>query len=145
MLLFVSVLLFATESAPTQDMLSLRKQAEEVVKASNPTWTLIRKEERDKEVICLWGPEKADVTLTIFYGSSEQEAINRMNFTLKFLSQGPGKKLTSLGDEAYMWDDRSGFAGIRFRKANVYVDLVAPSLAMAQEFARKLADSVSKK
>lgn len=42
----------------------------------------------------------------------------------KFLSVGPGKQRSDIGDEAYFWQaERTGFAGIRFRKANVYIDV----------------------
>jgi hypothetical protein len=98
--LFLLVSLFVSTVVLAQDMPSLRKQAEETVKAKDPAWKLIRKEEKNKEVTYLWGSEKTDVRITIFYGDSEQEAVNRMSTALKFLSVGPGKKLTSLGDEA---------------------------------------------
>lgn len=129
-----------------QDFRSLREKAEKIVRTTSPNGKLVGKEEGDKQVSYLWGPKKADVVLTIFYGASEEEAVERMNAMFKFLSVGPGKKRTGIGDEAYSWnDERTGFAGIRFRKANVYVDLSAPSAAMAEDLARELLRAIKKK
>ncbi len=144
--LFLSFSLCASMVVMAQDFPSFREKAEKIVKTKNPNWKLVRKEERHKQVSYLWGPEKADVVLTIFYGASEQEAADKMKAGLKFLSVGPGKKRTDIGDEAYFWkDERTGFAGIRFRKANVYIDLSAPSLAMAENLAKSLAKQIAKK
>ena len=93
-----------------------------------------------------WGSKNDGVMLLIFYGASKTEAAQRMNEALKILSVGPGKKLKDLGDEAYISEgSRSGFAVIRFRKSNVYVDLVAPSAAMAKSLAKSLADEIQTK
>lgn len=93
----------------------------------------------------LVGPDKADVVLTVFTGATEQEAADRMKAVFKFLSVGPGKKRSDIGDEAYFWkDETSSFAGIRFRKANVYIDVSAPSLAIAEDLARSLAREIPK-
>jgi hypothetical protein len=131
--------------AMAQDFPSLRKKAEEIVKAKKPTWKLIIKQERDKEVSYMWGPEKADVRLTIFYGASKEEAAEKMNYSISHISVGPDKKLTNIGDEACLWTIPSGrFAAIRFRKANVYIDLSAPSLAMAEDLAISLAKLIQR-
>jgi hypothetical protein len=146
LLVFFSLLLCASMVVMAQDFSSLREKAEKIVKSKNPHWKLVRKEERGKQVNYLFGPEKADVVLTVFYGASEQEAADQMIAAFKFLSVGPGKKRSDIGDEAYFWKDEiNGFAGIRFRKANVYIDLSAPSLAMAEDLARSLAQEIPKK
>ena len=145
MLLLIFVLLFVVGGVSAQDMASLRQEAEETVKTKNPHWKLIRKYERDKRVTYLWGPEKADLMLTIFYGNSEQEATDEMRALIKRLPVGPGEKITGYGDEAYMWKSLTrSFAGIRFRKANVFVDLSGPSVAFVEDLAKKLADHVKK-
>ena len=127
-----------------QDFPSFREKAENVVKAKRPGLNLIRKEERDKEVVYLWGPTKADIVLGLFYGTSEQEATEKMKISISHISVGPDKTLRGLGDEAYLWSGK-GFGIIRFRKSNVYIDLSAPSVAMAEDLARGLADLISSK
>ena len=53
---------------------------------------------------------------------------------------------TDIGDEAYLWKtEGNGFAGIRFRKANVYIDLSGSSVALVEDLARKLANHVQTK
>lgn len=127
-----------------QDFQSLREGAENVIKARNPSWKLVRKEEMDKEVVYLWGPAKADIILSIFYGTSEQEAAEKMQISISHISVGPNKKLTGLGDEAYLWSGK-GIGIIRFRKSNVYIDLATPSVAMAEDLASKLAALIAGK
>jgi hypothetical protein len=144
-LVFLSFSLCASMVVMAQNVPSLPEKAESIVKSKNPHWKLVRKEERGKQVNLLFGPDKADVVLTVFTGATAQEAADRMNAAFKMLSVGPGKKRSDIGDEAYFWKDEStGFAGIRFRKANVYVDVSAPSLAIAEELAKSLAQEIPK-
>ncbi|HEY5884953.1 MAG TPA: hypothetical protein VIT88_09725 [Pyrinomonadaceae bacterium] len=146
LLVFLSFSLWASVVVMAQDNSSLREKAEKIVKSKNRHWKLVRKEERGKQINYLFGPEKADVVLAVFYGASEQEAISEMKAAFKILSVGPGKKRSEIGDEAYFWQsENSGFAGIRFRKANVYVDVSAPSLAMAEDIAKSLAQEIPNK
>ncbi len=129
-----------------QDMRSLRRRSEEIVKAKNPAWKLIRKQEREKEITYLWGPEKADVILTVFYGASKQEAADRMRATLDSLSVGPGKEVAGIGDEAYFSrNEVYGSGVVRFRKANVYIEVIASSAKVAEDLANKLAREIQKK
>ena len=144
--LFISTLLCVAMIAMGQDFPTLQVRAETAVKSKRPDIKLFRKEEKDKEVVYQWGPKDDGVGLLIFYGASHEEAAERMKATLKILSAGPGRKLTDLGDEAYFWKSgRGGFAGVRFRKSNVYIDLVAPSAAMAKDLAKSLAQEIQKK
>lgn len=144
LLLWVSSYGLATVGA--QDLPSFRKKAEDVIKAKNPVWKLIRKQERQKEITTLWGrDDKADVVITIFYGASEQEASNRMQATMNRLSGDPGRKRTGLGDEAYSSKTEPRGSGVvRFRKANVYVSISASSFADAEDLAKKLAALIKK-
>lgn len=145
-LVFLSFSLCASMVVMAQHVPSLPEKAENIVRAKNPHWKLVRKEERGKQVNLLFGPEKADIVLTIFHGATEQEAVNRMKDAFKLLSVGPGKQRPDIGDEAYFWtSENSSFAGIRFRKANFYIDVSAPSLAMAEDLAKSLAQEIPKK
>ncbi len=142
----VVFLMFVVSAVMAQDMDSLRQTAEETVKTKSPQWKLISKDDRGKQIIYRWGKEKSDVILTMFYGDSEQEAAEEMKALINRLSVGPGEKITGYGDEAYMWEVKGyGYAGIRFRKANVFVDLAGPSRAYVEDLAKKLADHVKKK
>jgi len=139
----VIMLLFVASVVVGQDMASLRRKSEETVKAKNPQWKLITKQERGNQITYQWGTEKAEVTLTIFYGASTQEASEKMTKAIDYLSVGPGDKVRGFGDEAYLWKTPSnGYAGIRFRKANVYFDLSASSITLVEDLARKLAKHV---
>ena len=144
----VVFLMFVVSAVRAQDLDSLRQTAEELVKTENPHRTLIRKYEQDKRVTYLWGikgNEKSDLRLTIFYGESEQEAAEEMRALINRLSVGPGEKITGYGEQAYMWKSPSGgFVVIRFREANVFVDLSGPSVAFVEDLAKKLADHVKK-
>jgi len=145
LVVFLSFSLCASMVVMAQNVPSLPEKAESIVKSKNPRWKLVRKEERGKQVNLLFGPSKADVVLTVFNGATPQEAADRMKAALKILSVGPGKQRSDIGDEAYFWKDEStGFAGIRFRKANVYIDVSAPSLAMAEDLAKSLAQGIPK-
>jgi hypothetical protein len=145
-LLFISIMLCVSMVAMAQDFPSLREKAENVVKSRRPEWKLVRKEEKEKQVSYQYGTVDDGVNLRIFYGTSQEEAAEKMKASLKFLSVGPGKKRNDIGDEAYSWkSEGNGSAGIRFRKANVYIELAATSVAIVEDLARKLAELVPKK
>lgn len=145
----LSALLFAATSACVlilamgQDVKSLKDKAENAVKSRRPDWTITRKDEKDKQVVYNWNTRQDGLRLLIFQGDSEQEAAERMQRTIKFLSVGPGRKRSDLGDEAYSWKN-DHFAGVRFRKGNVYVDLVASSEEMAEGLAKDLEKFIKK-
>lgn len=129
-----------------QDFRSLKDKAENAVKSRRPGWKIISKDEKDKEVVYNWNSTEEGVRLLIFEGASEQEAAQRMQFTIKMLPGGPGKKRSDLGDEAYSWTDaRKKFSGVRFRKGNVYIDLVGSSEEIAEELAKDLSQFIKKK
>ena len=147
----LSLLLFAATSlcvlilAMGQDFTSLKDKAENAVKSRRPDWTIKSKHEKDKEVFYNWNSRQDGATLLIFQRDSKQEAVERMQLTIKFLSVGPGRKRSDLGEEAYSWkNERSGFAGVRFRKGNVYVDLAASSEEMAEDLAKDLSTFIKK-
>lgn len=145
LVVFLSFSLCASMVVMAQNVPSLPEKAENIVKSKNPHWKIVRKEERGKQVNLLIGPDKADVLLMIFNGASEQEAVDRMKAAFKILSVGPGTQRSDIGDEAYFWkDERTGVAGIRFRKANVYIDVSASSLALAEDLAKGLAQEIPK-
>ncbi len=145
-ILFVSMVFGFSIVVMAQDFPALRNRAEDVIKSRRPDWKLVGKEEKTKQVIYQYGTIDDGVNISIFYGSSQEEAAEKMKATLKFLSVGPGKKIATLGDEAHLWQSaRDGFAGIRFRKSNVYIDLVAPSVDLAEDLARSLVQFIQKK
>ena len=128
-----------------QDFVSLKDKAENAVKSRRPDWKIISKDEKDKEVVYNWNSTEEGVRLLIFEGASEQEAAQRMQATIRRLPGGPGKKRADIGDEAYSWtDEPKKFAGIRFRKGNVYVDLVATSEELAEDLAKEISQFIKK-
>ena len=69
-----------------------------------------------------------------------------MRTALKFLSVGPGENIHTFGDEAYLAvSGLGGITVIRFRKKNIYVELVAPSKELAMDLAETLADFITEK
>lgn len=148
LVLLIWILYCVPMTVIAQDMPSLRKRSEEIVKAMNPAWKVIRKQEREKEITYLWGrsDEKADVIVTVFYGASRQEAADRMKATLERLSVGPGKERTDIGDEAYFSRTEANDSGVlRFRKANIYVEVIASSAKVAEDLAYSIAREIKKK
>ena len=136
---FAAISLGVLILAMGQDFRFLKDKAEEAVKSRRPDWKIKSKHEKEKEVYYNWNNRQDGGSLIIFQGDSEQEAAERMQLTFKFLAVGPGKKRSDLGDEAYSWkDERSGFAYVRFRKGNVYIDLAATSEEMAEDLAKDL-------
>lgn len=144
-LLFVTTSVCALIFAMGQDFTSLKDKAEDAVKSRRPDWKIKSKHEKEKEVYYNWNSRQDGGKLIIFQGDSEQEAVERMRLTLKFLAVGPGKKRSDLGDEAYSWkDERSGFTYVRFRKGNVFIDLAATSEEMAEDLAKDLSKFIKK-
>jgi hypothetical protein len=144
--LFILISFCISIATMGQDFRSIREKAENTVKAKHPAWKLFHKNEYKKQVVYSWGSVRRGIGISIFYGDSEREAAEVMDFENQIISVGPGKKRTEFGDEAYSSTSHRGdFAQIRFRKANVYVKVTAPKMAMAEELARELAQSVGKK
>lgn len=84
--------------------------------------------------------------LLVFFGRSEQEATEKMRFSLKILSVGAGERVSNIGDEAYLAkNDATGRGIIRFRKSNVYIDLATPSVSLAKDIAKNLANLIEGK
>ena len=54
----VIMLLFVASVVVGQDMASLRRKSEETLKAKNPQWKLITKQERGNQITYQWGPKK---------------------------------------------------------------------------------------
>lgn len=144
--LFIAISFCVSMEAMGQDFQSLREKVENSVKTKRPDWKLVHKGEEDKQAVYNWGSVREGIGITIFYGDSKQEAIQRMEFKNKIISVGPGKKRKGFGDEAYSWESSKGnFAGIRFRKANVYIEVTAPSLELAEELAKDISQKILKK
>ena len=135
----------ALMSAAAKDFPSLLGKIESSVRKKQPDWKLIRKDLKENEAIYQWESEskKHRVRLFIFYATSEKEAAEEMRRSIFRISVGPDAKLKELGDEAYIWKDPNrGYGIIRFRKSNVYVDVGASSVTIAEMLAKLIADLV---
>ena len=146
------LLVSSSVTAIPQDGNSLRQQIQEIVKGKRPGAKLLRKHEKNpKEVTFVWGADETpnisnaadNVVATVFYGGSKREAADRMKSAIEHLAMGPGQKRTDIGDEAYSWKSESnGFAGLRFRQANVYVELSGPSESLVNELAKSITELI---
>ncbi|MEQ1603474.1 MAG: hypothetical protein ABL999_01245 [Pyrinomonadaceae bacterium] len=134
---------FSVAGTSAQDLSALQKGAEKIVRLHSPELRLIDSDKTEKKAVYNWGTNRKGIHLLIFYGESVHEATEWMNKTISFLSVGPGKKLKGLGDEAYFASSPKGdFAIYRFRKANVYMEVSAPSNGTAESIAKMLAKEI---
>jgi hypothetical protein len=147
MLVFLLFLLSVSITVVAQDFESLLEKAKNTVTAKSPTLELVSKrQERENEVVYQWKSSEGGVRLLVFFGGSEQEATEKMRFSLKILSMGAGERVSDIGDEAYLARNAvTGRGIIRFRKSNVYVDLSAPSVVLVQDLAKDLANLIQGK
>ena len=146
-LVFLSFLLSVSVTAVAQDFASLLERAKKAVAAKDPSLELVSKrQERENEVVYQWSSSEGGVRLLVFFGGSEQEATEKMRFSLKILSRGAGERVSDIGGEAYLAkNDVTGRGIVRFRKSNVYIDVAAPSVALAKDLAKGLADLIEGK
>lgn len=103
---------------------------------------LLRKHQKDpKEVVYVWGAEEEPIAsgagkglmVLVFNAGSKQEAAERMRVAIDRLSMGPGEKRTDIGEEAYFSkNELSKSAALRFRKANVYIELSGPATVIEE-------------
>jgi hypothetical protein len=123
------------------------KGAEATIKSKHPYLEMVEKTELSgKEVVYRWRSAEQYMRLLVFYGVSREEAAKKMSLAIDRLSMGPGRKLTGLGDEAYLATSHNTQEGhIRFRKSNVYVELTAPTVGMAEDLAKNLASLIARK
>ncbi|HMQ03777.1 MAG TPA: hypothetical protein PKD26_07665 [Pyrinomonadaceae bacterium] len=141
--------------AVAQAFSEIRKKAVGMVEAKYPESgvrirELTLKREEDKQAFYNWriiqNGKQDWIVLKIFYGGSIEEAVKFMEVSNSNIQVGPGLKRRDLGDEAYFFEDaRTEFARIRFRKANVYLDIQASSLAEAEELARNIDKFIKKR
>ena len=144
-LLFLSLSFCTSMAVAAQDFPSFVAKAKSIVEAKDSELKLISRDEKEKEHYYKWrigdGPNATGIWLRVFYGASTQEAIERMKSALDNLSQVPDIALKGLGDEAYIATYPSA-TSVWFRKSNVYVYVVAPSVEIAKDIVKKLADLV---
>lgn len=129
--------------ATSQSLAKVREGTRGIIEAKYPKLEETLKNESEKETYYAWNVLRngttEGLTLWIFYGNSEKEAIDYMA-RISFRSPSTsGKKRTGFGDEAYSFKYPNLSRGrVRFRKANIYVDIFAPTLDEAEEIARGL-------
>jgi hypothetical protein len=143
--LLVFVSLVASMPVAGQDFTSFTAKARCIVEAKDSKLKLVLRDERGRDASYIWnfelGPEVPGIRLYIFQGASKQEAAERMHSVIDFLPVGPRRAPEGPGDEAYISKGLRA-AKVWFRKSNVYVDVSAPSVEMAEDIAKKIADLV---
>jgi hypothetical protein len=131
--------------ADGQDLVSFAAKAKRIVESKNPNWKFIGQEKLigvdDKYVLYGWGTRESGVGLRIFYGASAQEAADQMQFAIRSVAVRADKRLEGLGDEAYIAKGSSGPVVVRFRKSNVFVQVISDE-DTAKDIPKKLADLV---
>ena len=148
-LVLLLVLLIGPMSVEAQEFSALQRKVEDIIKREKPAWKLLHKDITERQVVYRWEWEsesgKKGARILLIYASSRKEAEEQLRQGVEYISVGPDRKLTGLGDEAYLWigaNNRSGT--IRFRKSNVFIDVSAPSVALAEQLAKQVADLISK-
>lgn len=152
---FVAVTACFPLGTTAQTFSKIREKAVGMVEAKYPESGRIRKEmtlkrEEEKQAFYNWEiTEKGKqrwIVIKIFYGNTREETAQFMQVSSGNIQVGPGTKRSDLGDEAYYSEDvRTEFARVRFRKANVYIDIRANSLAEAEQLAREFEKFIKKK
>jgi len=146
--LLVVVSLVASMPVAGQDLPSFAARAKSIVEAKDGKLKLVLRDEREKEASYIWnfelGPEVPGIRLYIFQGASKQDAAERMHSVIDFLPVGPRRAPDGPGDEAYISKGLRA-AKVWFRKSNVYVEVSAPSVEMAEDIAKKIAELVRDK
>ncbi len=138
--------IFFSDSAFGQELSELRDRAKQAVEEKRPDLELRFKSEEGKQIVYSWGAVQKGIGLLIFYGDSQKDAASRMKLTNKIISVDIGRKLTGFGDEAYFSENPKGdYARLRFRKSHVYVEIGAPTLALAEEITRDLDKFIKKR
>jgi hypothetical protein len=141
-------------AALAQEEDSIRQKVQETVKTKVHGVKLLRKHQKDpKEVVYVWGPEEqpavaragGGLMVLVFNAGSKREAAERMRIAIDRLSMGPGEKRTDIGDEAYFSkNELSRSAALRFRKANVYIELSGPATVI-EELAMSFTELIPEK
>ena len=143
LLLFVS--LVASIPVAGQDLTSIAAKARSIVEAKDSKLKLVLRDERKREASYIWnfelGPEVPGIRLYIFQGASKQEAAERMQFVINLPPIPPRPAPEGPGDEAYISRGLRA-TSVQFRKSKVYVDVSAPSVEMAEDIAKKIAELV---
>jgi len=142
------LLLFLTSLVQAQHSLGVPVSLEHAIKEYAPEWDLIfvsiRKSKEENNTYFRWKHEDKEVAVFV----NEYESIDEARITPGSLAtEAPRKqeKTKDLGDEAYILGQASYGArtvNVIFRKGKVRVDVEAPSIDVAQLFAKHLADAL---
>jgi hypothetical protein len=139
-------LLLLTSLVQAQHSLAVPVSLEHAIKERAPEWNLIfvsiRKSKEENNTHFRWKHEDQEVGVFV----NEYESIERITpnslLTQAFRKQ---EKIKGIGDEAYLLGPASYGArrvNVIFRKGKVHVDVEAPSIDVAQLFAKHLADAL---
>ncbi len=141
----------ASVCVSAQDSQTLFSQIERASQEREPKWKIHRKIVTPKYVSVWWKAGKPYVRASIQILSSEKAAADTFEGFDSEISEGCEVSVTSgyskteipnLGDKNYLWSHRKGGASILFRKGNVFVLLIAPSVEAAKSFAQLVAEQL---
>lgn len=143
--MFIALWVQPLASLPTtaQDFSSLQNRLTDLVRQQEPAWKLTHQEKREGFAYYQWEwaaeSGKQGAVVQLFYESSKEKAEKGLQGLIHRISVGYDRKLQGIGDEAYIWEEPTRGSGvIRFRKANVYADIGAPSVALAERLAQEV-------
>ena len=150
---FIFVLVFCLSPAVFAQTRPVWVDAVENTLRQNETWKLERKSERIARAYYEYdfglksGALITNVQIQILKDNSNIE--KRFAETIENLTNGMGRfstrtKLKDLGDEAYKWVNvnKNGWTMIRFRKANVFVEIFSLSEDAAPVFAEDVVEQI---
>jgi len=143
----------ATMIVPAQQNSSLSERIITAVDKKGPGCKFQKKRETSSNgyVTYSWKCKSAWVrVITRGYASSAEAAgaFDTMAYDLQVHGLNMrviGKDVQSLGDEHYLWEEPSNekLKGIYFRKNNMVINVMAPSIETARVFARLIANEIS--
>jgi hypothetical protein len=151
-LLATVLICLASSYVSAHDSQILFAQIERESQARLSKWKISRKLilPKSRHVSIRWKSGKAYVQMLVKTLDSAKEAADMFEGWDAEVSEDkiPGASeyskvaLANLGDKNYLWSHRKGGGSIRLRKGNTFVMLVAPSVDVAESFARLVADQL---
>ncbi len=144
--LIIVILVFGSVRVEAQGFSALLDRIENSLQTKNPQWKLTYKEVRDRSAVYIWKFGNQGVQVSLYYLASPKEAEEKLSAEMNYVPVSPTAELKNLGDKAYLYKSYNrDNSVIRFIASNVYIQVGAPSRAMAESVAQDIVSIISHK
>jgi hypothetical protein len=143
---------FAVAVAVGQRSLGLASRIETAIIQSESEWKLndifVRKNSEEDSVTFRWKSGSEVISAQLTERESSAKAAETLQFSVKMISMGSYKRIESIGEEAYVYEDVNSYRKelttwrIIFRKGKGVITLEAPTFELAKRFTKSIADSL---